>query len=121
MQMVLFYEKIGGDYEDVKLRLQSDALIERFVLKFLADTSFERLEKAVKESDFDEAFKAAHTLKGVCQNLSFEKLSVSSCEITECLRHHAETGVNKEECDRLFNEVKEDYETVVNAINEFKD
>jgi len=33
-----------------------------------------------------EAFRAAHTLKGVCQNLGFTNLYQPTCDLTEVLR-----------------------------------
>ncbi|MGN0355576.1 MAG: hypothetical protein ACI4EI_10940 [Muricoprocola sp.] len=34
------YALFGGNYEDAKNRLRSDALIQRFAVKFLSDTSY---------------------------------------------------------------------------------
>ena len=53
---------------------------------FLSDKSFKLLEDSMASENFEEAFRAAHTLKGVSQNLSFTKLYQSSHEITEALR-----------------------------------
>ena len=39
MTMQECYEAIGGNYEDVLGRLRSEALIQRFTLKFLEDPS----------------------------------------------------------------------------------
>ena len=80
------YTALEGDYQEVLGRLYSDALVQRFVGKFLSDQSFQLLEDALKAESYDEAFRAAHTLKGVTQNLSFTKLYQSSHEITEALR-----------------------------------
>ena len=68
------YAKIGGDYDDVVKRLMRDALVERFMLKFLEDGSYQELVNALKEGRDEDAFRAAHTLKGICQNLSFTSL-----------------------------------------------
>ena len=80
------YAALEGDYEEVLGRLYSEALVKKFVGKFLADQSFQLLESSLNAEDYDEAFRAAHTLKGVAQNLSFTKLYRSSHEITEALR-----------------------------------
>ena len=80
------YTALEGDYEEVLSRLYSEALVKKFVGKFLADQSFQQLESSLNAEDYDEAFRAAHTLKGVAQNLSFTKLYHSSHEITEALR-----------------------------------
>lgn len=68
------YEAIGGNYEDVLRRLRSEALIWKFTLKFLEDQSYSLLKQALGDNNYEEAFRGAHTLKGVCQNLSFDRL-----------------------------------------------
>ena len=68
------YEAIGGNYKDVLGRLQSEALIRRFTLKFLEDQSYLQLTQALENKNYEDAFRSAHTLKGVCQNLSFDRL-----------------------------------------------
>ena len=61
-------------------------MIEKFALKFREDMSFQELEKALNDKQVEIAFRAAHTLKGVCMNLGFDHLYKPSFEITECLR-----------------------------------
>lgn len=80
------YETLGADFDGVLKRLCNEKLVERFALKFLNDTSFEELDKALGDKNYEEAFRAAHTLKGVAANLSFTKLQGVSAELTEMLR-----------------------------------
>lgn len=105
------YEQIGGEYEDVQRRLCSDALIRKFLGKFLLDESYSRLWQGLQGGTQDEAFRAAHTLKGVCQNLGLGRLSESSSAVTEALRG-GENHVTKEQLERL----ERDYEMTVAAI-----
>ena len=65
------YARLGGDYEDVLGRLRSERLIQKFIIKFLDDGNFDLLCSSVESGDVSEAFRAAHTIKGMCQNLSF--------------------------------------------------
>ena len=65
---------MGADYNEVFRRLYNEAMIRKFVLLFPKDDSFHNLEAALKEQNVKEAFRAAHTLKGVCQNLGFSNL-----------------------------------------------
>ena len=74
MTMQECYEAIGGNYEAVLGRLHSEALIQRFTLKFLEDQSYLQLKQALENKNYEDAFRGAHTLKGVCQNLSFDRL-----------------------------------------------
>lgn len=104
------YESFGGDYEGTLTRLMTDGLILRFLKKFLNDGSFPLLEDSLSRGDLAEAFRAAHTLKGVCQNLGMDRLYSSSAEITEVLR-----AGNAPE-NALFQRVREDYLLTCDAI-----
>ena len=61
----------------------------------------------------DEAFRAAHTLKGITQNLGFSQLSPLAIEITEILRQGTMDGTNT-----LFPQLKEKYDMTVACIKE---
>ena len=74
MTMQECYKAIGGNYEAVLGRLHSEALIQRFTLKFLEDQSYLQLKQALENKNYEDAFRSAHTLKGVCQKLSFDRL-----------------------------------------------
>ena len=77
------YEKIGSDFDKVLGRMGSEALVKRFAVKFLEDKSFEELTESLKEKDGEDAFRAAHTLKGICANLGLDRLYEIDCELTE--------------------------------------
>ena len=95
------YENIGSNFEEVLRRLGSEALVKRFALKFLNDTSFQDLKDALVKKDGETAFRAAHTLKGVCLNLGFDRLYEVSAELTEKLRGRDTSGT-----EELFNMVE---------------
>ena len=86
------YEKVGSDYDGVLKRLGSEALVKRFAVKFLNDPSFQELTDGLAAQDGEKAFRAAHTLKGVCLNLAFTDLYQVSAEITEDLRGRETAG-----------------------------
>ena len=86
MTLQEFYTAINGDYQDVIGRLRSEKLVRKFVLKFLNDGSYDLLCQSLEEQNYEDAFRAAHTIKGVCQNLGFSKLLDSSSKLTEALR-----------------------------------
>lgn len=86
MDLKEMYDEIGGNYNEAKSRLMNDALIEKFALKYEADGTFEELKQAVSEKDIEKSFRAAHTLKGVAANLSFNELAKAASELTEQLR-----------------------------------
>ena len=70
------YESMGSDFEGVLGRMGSEAMVKRFALKFLDDPSYGNLVKAVEEQNAEDAFRAAHTLKGICLNLGLDRLYV---------------------------------------------
>lgn len=105
------YERMGGDYESVFGRFRKEDRIKKFVFRFLSDKSFETLCSSIEAGNTEEAFRAAHTLKGVSQNLSFDRLFESSHEITEALR-----AEDKEKVADLLPRVREDYELTVSTI-----
>ena len=42
-----FYDSIGGDYEDAINRFRMESLVQKFLLKFPEDTSYQELVAAV--------------------------------------------------------------------------
>lgn len=105
------YEQMGADFDNVLGRLGSEQMVQRFALKFLNDTSYQTLEETLKEKNVEQAFRAAHTLKGVCLNLGFDNLFTVSSELTERLRAGELDGT-----EELFEKVKEQYEITMKAI-----
>ena len=109
------YAALGGDYDEVLGRLRSERMVQKFVLRFLEDKSYELLCASMESGAYEEAFRAAHTIKGVCQNLDFTKLFQSSSELSEALRN----GYSPE-APALVERVKADYAQTVSAIREFQ-
>lgn len=110
------YAALGGDYEDVLNRLRSERLVQKFVLKFLQDGSYDLLVSSMAAEDYGEAFRAAHTIKGICQNLSFTRLYESSSALSEALR-----GGFTPEAPALFEQVKADYAQTASVIRAFQE
>ena len=86
MTLQEFYDRIGGDYKATISRLPSEALIKKFVLKYPNDPSFGQLKDALASKDWETAFRASHTLKGVAQNLGMEHLYQVSSALCEAVR-----------------------------------
>ena len=102
------YDTIGADFEDVLSRLGSESLIQRFALKFIDDGSYNELTEALAEKN---AFRAAHTLKGICLNLGLKNLYTVSSDLTEKLRGRELDGY-----EALYEKVSEQYKITVNAL-----
>ena len=65
----------GIDVESALNRMMgSEALMKRLFLKFLEDESYAALAASVGRGDREAALKASHMLKGMCGNLSMDRL-----------------------------------------------
>ena len=107
------YEVMKGDYKDALSRLITDERIKKFLVKLLSDNSFTQLCDAMEKKNMEEAFRAAHTLKGVSKNLSLTALAYSSSNLTEALRDRSEYG---EDLEELLKKVKKDYALTIACI-----
>ena len=116
MTMQECYAALGGDYDDALGRLRSEKLVSKFVLRFLDDKSYELLCASMEAKDYGEAFRAAHTIKGVCSNLAFTVLGRSSSELSEALRYGWTPGA-----DALAEQVKAEYRQTVAAIRAYQE
>lgn len=70
-----FYKSINENYDEVIARLQIESFVKKYVLKFKDDDNYNFLHEAIKNADNEQAYKAAHTLKGLALNLGFEQLA----------------------------------------------
>lgn len=110
------YAALGGSYEGVLGRLRSERMVQKFVLKFLDDGSYDLLVRSMEAENYEEAFRAAHTIKGVCQNLDFTRLYESSSQLSEALR-----GGCSPEAPALAERVGADYQQTIAAIRALKE
>ncbi|HIX14180.1 MAG TPA: Hpt domain-containing protein [Candidatus Hungatella pullicola] len=110
------YEEIHGDYEGTVARFRGERLAMKFIIRFLEDRTFDGLCSAVENQDYEEAFRMAHTLKGVCANLGLSALLSSSSRLTEALRSGEISQVLP-----LFQQVERDYTASVTAVTKLKE
>ena len=89
--------------------------VRKFVYKFLDDKSFTCLKRLWVNKDYEEALRAVHTLKGICQNLSFTRLFESSSLVTKALK---ENDWNK--AVDMMPQLSKDYYETINVIEDFK-
>lgn len=104
----------GIDTADALERLMgSEALLQRFLRRFLEDTSLDALRAAVAAGDWAAALKASHTLKGMCGNLSMTALYGLFTRQVALLRAEDSAGAAA-----LMPEIEAAYARVAAAVRE---
>lgn len=108
-------QEAGIDVEEACERFMGNiSLYQKFLLKFLKDNNYEKLTDAINEGDSQEAFMAAHALKGLCGNLSLTELFRLTSDITEFLR-----AGDLEHAVSFMPEVTKEYDRIVAVIASF--
>lgn len=106
------YTELGEDTERVLARFGGNAsLLERFVRKFIEDTTYGNLMKSLKDEDYPEIERGAHTLKGVAANLGFDKLSEAAAAVVRAVREDKTDKVSE-----LSKAMSAEYEKVMECI-----
>ena len=106
------YGRMGADYPDVLRRMGKADRVERFLRKLPQDGSFSLLCSSVSDGNIEEAFRAAHSLKGICANLGLSRLYDSSSALCDALRG----GIWQESCSAMLETVKFQYEDAMASI-----
>ncbi len=109
------YENFGGDFDSVLGRLSREQLVEKFIYKFLEDKSYSLFISSMEKKDYDEALRAVHTLKGICQNLSFTRLYESSYLATRALKEN-----DYQSAADVVPQLSNDYKKIQNAVQEYQ-
>ena len=95
--------------------MRREETVQKFAFKFLDDKSFSLFESSIGSKDYEDALRAVHTLKGICQNLSFTRLFESSSLVTNALK---ENDWNK--AVDMMPKLSKDYYETINVIKDFK-
>lgn len=107
-----FFASAGSDAGNIIGRLGGNSsLVKMFLSKFPSDGSFSELKKALNDGDVSVAFRAAHTLKGVCANLGLQNLYEKASSVTEMLR-----GGSLDDAKKAFPSLEEEYKKVLESL-----
>lgn len=109
-----FYTQLGADYGAVLRRMGKAERVQRFLGMFLRDDSCDALCRAMEAGDGEEAFRAAHTLKGVGANLGLCGIQQEAGRLTDLLRG----GRITPEAQALLEDVKREYSRTVQGIRQ---
>lgn len=111
-----FYAQINCDFKEVFGRLGSEERVIKFVKLFFTTGDIEALETALNQKDGNEAFEAAHRLKGNSLNIGFTNLSHITEELVEPLRPRQitdETAIKE-----LYSKVRTEYDRIQGLANQ---
>ena len=111
MTVAEFYDSIGSGLEPVMQRLNSEKLVKRLLGKYPADKNYGLLVEGMAEKDYDKAFNAAHTIKGVASNLGFDRLQAAAAEMSEAFKKKQYDGL-----DEMYAKVKQAHEEILAGI-----
>lgn len=89
-------------------------MFESFLIKFSDDTNYDSYEKELAQKNYLEAFKYAHTFKGVAGNLSLCSLYNAMVPIVESLRKSEAPQMHQVEIARRI------YKTNIEIIQKMK-
>jgi HPt (histidine-containing phosphotransfer) domain-containing protein len=113
-ELKLRMEQAGVDVSSgVERFMGNEALFERFLRRFIDDKSYIELAEAISAGDAERAFMAAHTLKGVCGNLSMVRLENLVRSQVEYLRSGDFLSASK-----LMPDITAAYEIIISVIRE---
>lgn len=118
MTVEKFYSRIHGNYEEAMERFKSDEKILKFLTIFGRDENYAKLCEALENKNYEDAFLNAHTLKGMCANLSMTALFEETRILTEQLRggrYSAEAGESFEKVTEMYIEVRRAIEELCNG------
>ena len=115
MGMCELYDAMGVEYDDVLALLRREDRIKLYFTQMMEDPSFRELDRAMAEQEYSAAFKAAHTIKGMCVNLMIEPLAKASIALVECLRSEP---VDETEAASLYARLRNEHDLLLSRWDE---
>ncbi|NLU23596.1 MAG: Hpt domain-containing protein [Clostridiales bacterium] len=86
-------------------------LYQKYLVKFFDDPTFRDLGACLVSGRYEEAFRCAHTLKGMTGNLSMTDFYCGICKLVEVLRSRQTEGV-----DTMYRELVALYDRAKEAV-----
>ena len=116
MTLEACYARMGGDLGAALRVLESETRLRRYLHRFLDEPTARMLILALEDGRWEDAFRTAHTMKGLCCGLGLTRLYSACSALTEALRD------NRPPADRRHGErVRAEYAHVVQAIHALED
>lgn len=108
-ELKILFEDYGGDYTGTMSRfLGNENLYYKILPKLFQDDNLQKLGEALNAGNLDDAFMAAHTLKGVSANLGLIPLYDAVCAIVEPLRRQEQGAAYTE----MYQTIQKEFQRV---------
>ncbi len=105
-------KECGADVETTVNRFMgNEAMYEKFLKKFTDNSNYSGLEESIREENYEEMFKYAHTLKGVSANLGLDPIYKAASDLTEEIRGKQAEEVDKGRVQDIWQELQRVYKT----------
>ena len=112
LNTILELKGAGVDTEGALRRFSGNsALYEKFLKKFLTDSTFSEIKKAFEEENRENALMATHTLKGVTANLGMDKMFHISSSMVDYIR-----ADRFDEAARVYPELEKAYREICRIL-----
>lgn len=113
-------EGMGMDVNNTVSRFMGkEELYLKFLSKFKTDQSVANIQQYISEQNVEEAFKSAHTLKGVAANLGLDPIAQYASDIVELFRGKTQfSEVDTDRLDVLNGELKTTHEALMKLLAE---
>jgi len=113
-------EEMGMDVNNTVNRFMgNETLYLKFLNKFQADQSVANIQQYIAEQNTEEAFKSAHTLKGVAANLGLDPIARLASDIVELFRGKTQfSEVDTDKLNVLNEELKTAYAALIKLLAE---
>lgn len=111
-------EESGADVQSTLRRFMGkEELYLKFLKKFPEDQNYQKLGESLEAGNYEEAFRNAHTLKGVAANLGLVPVQTVVSGLVEELRNKSAEEVDVPKANAMLQDLKKEYEKFVEIIN----
>lgn len=111
-------EENGADVEMTLDRfMRNEDMYLRFLARFLEDQNYGNLEQNLKAGQYEEAYKYAHTLRGLSANLGLDPIQKAVYELLEELRGRKNEEVDAARVNGTWQKIQETYARFVDVIS----
>ena len=113
MDLQLVYKQLNGNYNEVMSRLMKEERVFKYLKKFTANSDYADFCRGYEAHDWELAFRAVHSIKGMALNLAITELAEVSSELCETMRE----GEPQVDITKLVADFKVEYDLVMGVLN----